>query len=418
MPLKLNDVKAAEPREKDYKLYDSKGLYLHVKPNGSKYWRMRYTFGGKEKLLALGVYPDLTLTEARELRDEARAKIKTGIDPMAQRAAIKAAPGSPNITMGGPGCFEFIAREWMALRTGKAESAELRTKNRLERDVFPFIGLKPASEVTREEVQNLLQRVAARGSIESAHRIKRVIGQIYRYAIITGRATIDPSEHMQQTLPAYKPKHFAAITEPVAFGKLLVAMDHYRGGVVVRAALQLSALWFMRPGELRRTQWSEVKWDDARVEVPGSRTKTGEDLIIPISRQAEVVLKDLYRITGNTDWLFPSPRSNVRCVSENATLAALRSIGYTKEEHTPHGFRASARTLLAEVLEYPDNWIEQQLNHAVRDVHGRAYNRTSFLQQRREMMQRWADYLDELREKVSGRNVVAGDFSAKSNNES
>lgn len=407
MPLSATQVDKAKPLEKDYKMSDGSGLYLLVKPSGAKYWRMKYRFANKERLLAIGVYPDISLKDARIARDEARKQLAQGIDPSAEKQARKLASNEA-----AANSFEVIAREWLAVKMyEKSESHRDRTRNALEKDLFPYIGKKPIADLTPLDLLSTLRRIEKRGAIETAHRAKQTAGQVLRYAIATGRAERDISADLKGALKNPVTKHFPAITEPAEVGRLLLAIDGYTGTNIVKAALQLSPLLFCRPGELRHLEWSEIDFDNARIEIPAEKMKMREAHIIPLSKQAQAILEELHPLTGHLKYVFPSPRGQSRPLSENGVRTALRALGYDNDTLTPHGFRAMARTLLDEVLGYRIEWIEQQLAHAVKDANGRAYNRTKHLPQRTDMMQRWADYLDTLRLSASSTNVIPAKFA-------
>ena len=387
-------IKNAKPKEKPYRLADEKGLYLEVKPNGGKYFRMKYRFEGKEKLLAFGVYPETGLKDARERRDQARKLLAQGIDPGAQRKAMKAAKSDESNT------FEVVAREWI----GKfapfwSDSHRLHIEQCITRDVFPFIGSRPIKDITAPELLAVLRRIESRNALETAHRTKQFCGQAFRYAVATGRAERDPSADLKGALPPVKGRHYASLTEPKAIGELLRAIDGYGGAFAVKCALRLAPLVFVRPGELRQAEWAEFDLDKAEWRIPGEKMKAGGLHVVPLSTQALMILRELHPLTGGGRYVFPSARTphGNRCMSENAILAALRRMGYGKDEMTGHGFRAMARTVLDEVLHVRPDYIEHQLAHAVRDPNGRAYNRTAHLPERRKMMQDWADYLDGLR---------------------
>lgn len=405
MPLTLTEVKNAQPREKDYKLSDEKGMYLLVKKNGSKYWRLKYRFERKEKTLALGVFPEVTLTEARKKRDKARLKIDSGIDPSGERQAKKrlSAEAAEN-------SFSLIAYEWMEKRGQKSESSEKRLLRLLEKDLFPKLGNKAISSITPPELLNALRKIESRGAIETAHRAKQYAGQIFRYAVATGRAERDITADITGALATPKSTHFAAITNPKEVGPLLVAIDGFKGTDTVKAALKLAPLLFCRQGELRHLEWTEINWEKKRLELPAEKMKTREAHMIPLSRQAMAILEELAEGPKRGNYVFPSARGASRPLSDNGLRTALRSLGYDNSTMTPHGFRAMARTLLDEQLGFRIEWIEQQLAHAVRDVHGRAYNRTEHLEQRTKMMQRYADYLDALKSEALTGNVIAGNF--------
>lgn len=397
-------VKTAKSADKDYKLSDGKGLFLLVKKSGSKYWRMKYRIDGREKLLAIGVYPDTSLASARKACNTAREQLTQGIDPSQHKQASKAA--RKNAVANN---FEAVAREWLTRRGKKSESGDKRLLNMLEKDLFPHLGKGPIGDITPPELLRALRRIEGRGAIETAHRAKQYAGQIFRYAVATGRCDRDPSADLTGALKVPIKSHFPAITNPREVGALMVAIHDYQGTPPVKAALKLSPLLFCRPGELRQMEWPEVNFGEKRVELPAEKMKIKEPHIIPLSTQALSILEELYLLTGRGRYVFPSARGASRPLSENGVRTALRSLGYTNEQMSPHGFRAMARTLLDEVLEFPVDWIEHQLAHAVRDANGRAYNRTKHLKQRREMMQRWADYLDELRMQTAS-GVVIGSF--------
>jgi integrase len=404
MPLTDKQVKAAQAREKSFRISDEKGMYLEVMPNGSKYWRYKYRFHGKEKRLALGVYPDISLKKAREKHTEARRLLADGIDPSAHKKANKLAQRHNSANS-----FEAIAREWKEIhQKDKSQSHQQRITRCLERDLFPVFGSTPITEVNAPLILDALRKIEKRGTIETAHKSKQIAGQIFRYAIATGRAERDPTPDLRGALKPSSTKHFSAITVPKDVGKLLVAIDHFQGTPVVSAALKLSALFFCRPGELRHMKWSDINHDEMRIELVAEKTK--QEHIIPLSRQALAILEELYPITGKGVYIFPSARGRSRCMSENAIRVALRTMGYDNDSMTAHGFRAMARTLLDEQLNYRIEWIEQQLAHSVRDANGRAYNRTKHIEQRTEMMQRWADYLDQLKAQALAGNVVTANF--------
>ena len=391
MALTDTAVRNAKPDGKTKKLFDARGLYLEVAPAGGKWWRLKYRFGGKEKRLSLGVYPDVSLKQARERRDEARRLLAAEIDPSAHRKAKKAAQDER-----AGNSFEVVAREWYAKHTSAwAESHGSRIIRRLERDIFPWLGKRPVAEITPPELLAVVRRIEGRGALETAHRALQNCGQVFRYAIATARAERDPSQDLRGALPPVKEGHFAAVTDPKRLGEILRAFDGYEGTLPVRCALRLAPLVFVRPGELRKALWADIDLEAAewRYEV----TKTGTPHIVPLSRQATDILEEIHPLTGRSSYVFPSARSAQRPMSDNAILAALRRMGIPKEEMTGHGFRAAARTILDEVLGFPPHLIEHQLAHAVRDPLGRAYNRTAHLPERRNMMQVWADYLDKLK---------------------
>jgi len=391
MALTDTAVKNAKAKEKNYKIFDGRGLYLEVTTKGAKRWRFKYRYLGKEKLLSLGIYPDVKLKKARIRRDELREQLADGVDPSIQRKIEKAA----KVNKAG-NSFEVIGREWLEKHKHNwVASYSERLIRRLEKDVFPYIGKIPVTDITPVLVLGCVRRIEERGAIETAHRTLQNCGQIMRYAVATARAQRDPCSDLRGALPPSKAKHFAAITDPDRVGELLRAIDSFEGTHVCRCALKLAPLVFVRPGELRHAKWKDI--DFKKKEWSYIVPKTQTQHIVPLSKQAIAILKDIHPLTHESDFVFPSARSFKTPMSDNAILAALRRMEIPKEEMTGHGFRAMARTLLDEVLEYPPHLIEHQLAHAVRDPNGRAYNRTAHLPQRRKMMQAWADYLDELK---------------------
>ncbi|STX44491.1 Integrase [Legionella donaldsonii] len=382
----------AKPEAKARKIADEKGLFLYVTPEGRKYWRFKYRFGGKEKLLALGVYDDVTLAKARVKRDEARKLLADGIDPGEHKKVMKQVADERSANS-----FEVVAREWFVKYSSNwVKSHADKIIQRFVRDIFPWIGDKPITEVTPPVLLSVIRRIEDRGALETAHRALSNCGQVFRYAIATGRAERDFSQDLKGALPPVKTKHFAAQTDPKRFGQLLRVFEDYEGSLIVRCALRLAPLVFVRPGELRHAKWEDIDFDTAQWSYIVTKTDTPH--IVPLATQAITILKELHPFTCNSAFVFPSARSNARPMSDNAILGALRRLGISKEEASGHGFRATARTLLDEVLGVRPDIIEHQLAHAVRDPNGRAYNRTAHLPERRKMMQDWADYLDCLSE--------------------
>lgn len=407
MPSTLNKLTAtavrnAQPREKTYRLSDGGGMYLEVTPSGGMYWRLKYRHHGKEKRLAIGVYGQgagkVSLAQARKARDEAKELLAQGLDPStAKRLAKEQGRTAADNT------FKAVATEWLEhIHKHEVVPAHYdRNKRRLERDIFPTLGHRPVGEITPPELLDCLRKVERRGHLETASRIKTVCGQVFRYAISTGKARRDPAADLRGSLRRAKTQHFAAITEPKEIPALLRAIDGYGGTPVVVAALNLSPLVFVRPGELRHARWEDFDLEAGTWSFQPS--KNADPLIVPLPSQAVEILRDLHGLTGRGDYLFPNIRDSKRPMSDSTIGAALDTIGY-KNRMTAHGFRAMARTVLAERLGYPEQYIEQQLAHKVRDANGRAYNRTKYLEQRREMLQSWADYLDTLR--AGADNVV------------
>lgn len=371
---------------------DGQGLFLLVNASG-KYWRLNYRFAGKQKTLALGVYPAVSLAKARQRRDQARVQLADSIDPSQAKREEKLA----KLDAAG-NTFELIARQWLK-KTGTTRAASTQEKVTawLEKNVFSSLGKKPISSIGPRDVLAVLQKMEGRGAIDSAHRVKQVCGQIFRYAVAIGYADRDVTADLKGALATAPRKHYAALTEPKQVGDLMRAIHGYRGHPYAVAALKLSPLVFVRPGELRAAEWMEIDLDAAEWRIPGHKMKMGLDHVVPLSNQALDILRAMHPLTGHAKYVFPSIRTGERCMSENTINAALRSMGYDKNTMTAHGFRAMARTILDEVLEERVDLIEHQLAHAVKDPNGRAYNRTAHLPARRAMMQRWADYLDKLR---------------------
>ncbi len=386
-------VKNAKAKEKLYKLTDGRGLYLHVTPGGGKWWRFRYRFDGKEQLLSFGTYPEISLADARDKREAARKQVANGVNPSDLRKAEKKAV--QDVTENS---FEVVAREWHEKfkQTWSKTHADT-TIRRIELNVFPWLGARPIGEIKPPELLSVLRRIESRGAQETAHRVKTICGQIFRYAVATGRAERDPAADLKGALPPAPKTHLAAVTDPKEVADLLKAIDVYQGSFVTKCALQLAPLVFVRPGELRQAQWSEIDLDRAEWNIPAERMKMKQPHLVPLSRQALQILREIKPLTGSSPYVFPSVRSSARPMSNNAILAALRRMGYTKDEMTGHGFRAMARTILDEVLQVRPEFIEHQLAHAVRDPNGRAYNRTRHLEERKKMMQLWSDYLDGLK---------------------
>ena len=375
------------------KYTDGGGMYLLVKPAG-KYWRMDYRFSGKRKTLALGTYPAVSLAKARKRRESAREMLADGIDPgvaklQERRAKADAAANT----------FEAVARAWLAKTTAKrALVTQARITTLLEKDVFPFIGKMSVSAVgPRDVLERVVRKIEARGSIDTAHRAKQLCGQIFRYAVAVGLTERDVTTDLRGALAAIPESHFAAITDPKQAGDLMRSIFDYSGHPCTVAALKLTPLVFVRPGELRTSEWVEIDLDAAEWRIPARKMKMKIDHIVPLSIQAVELLRGVLPITGHGQFVFPSLRTGERPMSENTINAALRSMGYSKDVHTAHGFRAMARTIMDEVMGERVDLIEHQLAHMVKDPNGRAYNRTAHLPARRLMMQAWADYLDKLR---------------------
>ncbi len=399
MSLSDTAIRKIKPTGKPFKMADERGLHLLVTPSGGKLWRLKYRFEGKEKLISFGAYPDVPLVRAREKRDEARRILADGIDPSEHRKAHQAMRAEVN-----GNTFEAIAREWYSkqLRSWSPRQA-VKVSGLFEKNLYPWLGKRPITEIKAIELLATLRRMEDRGAVETARQALQCCGQVFRYAIATGRAERDITPDLKGALSKSKPKHYAAITDPVKVGGLLRAIDGYSGTLAVKCALKLGVLSFVRPGELRKAEWDEIDFDRAEWNIPAERMKMDEPHLVPLCRQALEVLRELQPLTGHGRFVFPGERSHQRPMSENSVNAALRRMGYPQDEMTGHGFRAMARTLIDEVLGIRPDFIEHQLAHAVKDPNGRAYNRTAHLAERRKMMQKWADYLDKLK---AGADVI------------
>lgn len=393
--VKLSTLK---PRATVYRVADAAGLCIEVRPDGGRSWRYRYRFASNARMLSLGLYPDVSLAEARKRRDEARALLQTGRDPSSERKAEKV-----RVKLSTESTFEAIAREWMAQQRVKLAEATYRKSEWLLSLVLPAFGAKPITDIGAPEILALLRGIEARGKHETTHRVKQRIGQIFRYAIATGRAERDPSSDLRGALAPVVSTSHAAVTDPKDVANLLGAIDAYQGQPVTMAALKLAPLVFARPGNLRAMEWSELDLDAAEWRIPANKMKTREAHVVPLATQVATLLRELHSLTGYGRYVFPSLRTGQRPMSENTVNAALRRLGYDKETMTGHGFRALASTRLNEMGWSPDV-IERQLAHAERNKVRAAYNRASYLAERRTMMQAWADYLDSLREPSN--NVV------------
>ena len=393
-------IRNVKPKSKPYRVSDSAGLYIEVSPAGGKLWRFRYRFDGKEKLLALGAYPDASLAGARQKRDEARKMLADGTDPGEQRKAAKAARAGL-----AANTFEVIGREWHAkIAPSLADSTRIKLLTFLEQDVFPWIGARPIADLAAADLISVIKRVDDRGALDVARRIHNLMGRIFRYAVGHGIAKRDPSRdiELRDVLRPANVKHHPSLTEPKAVGGLLRAIEGFTGTFTTRCALRLAALVFVRPGELRHAEWTEFDFDKAEWRIPASKMKMKEQHIVPLSAQAVAILLEIKPLTGGGRYVFPSERTGTRPMSENTVGAALRRLGYSKDEMTGHGFRSMASTLLHE-LGLPHAVIERQLAHGERNKVSAAYNFAEHLPERRKMMQQWADYLDKLR---TGADVI------------
>lgn len=398
VPLTEMQVRKAKPREKNYLMFDGGGLFLLILSTGGKSWRMKYRFNGAEGRLTFGTYPGIDLPEARARREEVRKLIAAGIDPKAHKKAQAQAAHAK-----AANSFEVVALEWFAKKAkecspGHAENIE----SSLRRDILPYLGSRPIADIKPPELVVTANRVAGRGVIHTCHRVMGVCGEIFRFGLATGRCESDPTRDLRGVLPKMpRARNRAAPVVPEKVGALLRAIYGYQGGAVVRAALRLAPLVFVRPGELRHAEWKDIDLEKAEWRFVHSKQRDGrEDIhVVPLARQAVEVLKELHFVTGQGRYVFPSFRTpdGSRPMSNNAILVAFRSMGFPKEEVTGHGLRATAKTLLSESLRTPQEYIERQLSHASKEAYGTAYDRANYLAQRREMMQQWADYLDELK---------------------
>ena len=405
-------IKAMKPNPlKAIRMNDAKGFYLRIEPDGSKRWRLDYTIGGKRKTLSLGVYPSTTIKAARLNAVKARELITDGTDPSDLRKAAKQVQEQHReeerrIDDGLPviGSFQFVALEWAAIPTDKRSNEQTdKIMGWMVKDVYPWLGRRKINEITSPEVNAVIQRIVDRGALDIARRVLFNCGRVFKYAKSKGYSNDDPTACLGEFLPTKKVKSHAAITDPLAVGALLRAINGYTGAFVTKCAMRLAPLLFVRPGELRMAEWSEIDLEKAEWNIPAERMKMKEPHLVPLSTQALAILREIYPLTGSGKYVFTGARSDSRPMSENTVLAALRRMDYTNDQMTGHGFRAMARTILDEVLGVRPDYIEHQLAHAVRDANGRAYNRTSHLPARREMMQLWSDYLDKL---AAGADVI------------
>jgi integrase len=395
MPITHVAIVNAKPGEKPYRLFDGRGLYLEVSPSGGRWWRFKYRFNGKEKRVSLGVFPDVGLSEARGKLDDVRRQLRAGLDP-AEEIKNKKKAAAPDAAPSGD-TFETVAREWFAKHSPAwAPGHGDKIIRRLELNIFPWLGAKPIANIKPLELLGVIQRIEQRGANETAHRALQNCGRVFRYAVATGRAERDISRDLLGALAPVVERHHASIVEPKAVGALLRAIDGYAGSLVVRCALRLAPLVFVRPGELRMAEWDEFNLEEGEWRIPASRMKMRAPHFVPLSTQAVEILRELYPLTGDKRFVFPGERSRDRAMSNNTVNAALRRLGYSSEQMTGHGFRSMASTLLNEQGWHPDA-IERQLAHQEQNEIRAAYNYAKHLPERRKMMQAWADYLDRLR---------------------
>jgi integrase len=392
MRLSTAKIQNSPPQKKAVRLFDGRGLYLEIVPTGSRWWRFKYRFAGKEKRISVGVYPDVGLKKARDRRDEMRKLVADGIDPSAARKQEKLMALDAALNT-----FEAVAREWFEKHSLNWEATySVKLLARLEANVFPWLGHRPIRDIKAPELLSVLRRVESRGVLETAHRLMNYCGNIYRYAVATGRAERDISADLRGALPPSTPRHHASVTDPEGVAALLRAIDGYRGSNVTRYALQLAPLVFVRPGELRKAEWIEIDLEAGEWRIPAERMKMKTKHIVPLSSQAVAILRALQPLTGKGRYVFPGARSRERCMSENTVNGGLRRLGWSGSEMTGHGFRSMASTLLNE-----QGWnrdaIERQLAHSERNSIRAAYNYAEHLPERRRMMQAWSDYLNTLK---------------------
>jgi len=393
MPLTDTAIRATRVQDKPFKLFDGGGLFLLVTPSGGKWWRLKYRYGGKEKLLSLGTYPEIGLKDARERREAARKLIANGADPSAERKKIKI-----ESLLGAASTFNAVADEWFQKKSSKlAAVTQAKIKAILRNDLRPWLGTRPIKEISAHELLMAIRRIESRGANELAHRALRIASQVFQYGIAASLVERNPATDLRGALESVVVKHHASITNPKEVGALLRAIDGYTGTFAVKCALLLAPLLFVRPGELRQAEWAEINLDRAEWDIPASKMKMKQPHLVPLCMQAIGILRELRPLTGNGRFVFPSIRTGERPMSENTVNGALRRLGYRNDEIVGHGFRAMARTILDEVLGFRPDYIEHQLAHAVKDPNGRAYNRTAHLAERRKMMQAWADSLDRLK---------------------
>lgn len=397
-PLTEVQVRQAKPRETPYKLFDGGGLFLLINPDGGKLWRMKFRHAGKEKLLSFGKYPAVSLAAARDEREKARQHLASDTDPAKQRKVAKLAKETA-----ASNSFEAVAKNWHTetLKAGKwSKPHGARIWTALEKDIFPWLGKQPISDISPIECKKAIKRIAERGAVESAHRIAQNVSQVFRYAVSHELAERNPMADLLLGLPSIEKKHFSTITDPKRVGQLMRDIAGYHGQFITRCALRLATLVFVRPGELRKAEWKDFDLSAATWRYLVTKTKTQH--IVPLSKQALEVLQELQPVTGRGRLLFPGIRHHDRPMSENTMNQALKSLGYTSEDIVPHGFRGMASSLLNE-----QGWnrdaIERQLSHKEQNSVRAAYNHADYMTERRKMMQAWADYLDRLR---TGAEVV------------
>lgn len=397
MPLTDTRLRALKPRESVYRIADRDGLCIEVRPSGGRFWRYRYRFAGRAQMLSLGRYPSVSLQDARRAAQDARALLDAGTDPAHVQRRAQARSQAP-----GADCFEPIAREWLSKQQRWSPATTAKAVALLETWAFPFLGRRPLASIDPPEMLAVLRRPESQGKIETAQRLKQRASAIFRYGVATGRCTRDPTADLRGILTTVKTRHLASLRERKSVGELMRAIDGYSGHLITRCALQLSAVTFVRPGELRHWEWSEISRDGSEWRIPGEKMKMGDPHIVPLADQARAVLDELRPLTGRGRYVFPAQRGGGRPMSENTVNVALRAMGYSGDQMTAHGFRSMASTLLNEAG-WNRDWIERQLAHSERDAVRAAYNYAEYLPERRRMMQAWADMLDGLR---AGGDVV------------
>ncbi len=399
MPLTEIAIRSAKPRAGSYSITDARGLSLEIAPSGGKWWRFKYRFDGKQKRMSLGVYPDISLKDARDRRDEVRKLVANGVDPLAHRKEKKVARQFT---------FEIVTREWFEKNRQKwaPRTWDLVT-TRIQKDLIPEIGHRPINVITPRELLGVLERVQARGALETAHRLRQDASLIFRFAVAKGYVERDPAADVRGALHERTTTHHAAVTSEVQLGALMRAIDDYEGDVAVRAAIRVAPRVFVRPGELRAAAWTEIDLEAAEWRIPAARMKMRQEHIVPLSTQVVIILRELHEVTGRSAYVFPSVRSRLRPLSENTLNAALRRMGYTKDQATAHGFRTTATTRLNESGLWHRDAIERQLAHAESNKVRASYNKAEHLPERRRMMQWWSDYLDALRDGVKAVSAAA-----------
>lgn len=397
------EVKKAKSDSKLKKLADGYGLFLEVRTNGGKYWRYNYRLAGKHRTLTIGAYPEVSLAQARQAHEKAYFEVKDGLDPAAEKKASQLTDQEAASNTFGAVAFEWLEKHM----ADKTHGHRVRTERFITKHLAKLKS-RPIASITTPELVAELEAIEAKGILETAHRTRHTAKQVFAHAVQTGRVEHNIARELDGVLRTPKKRHMAAITDPAKLGKLLRDMEHSNARIVVKTAMLLSPMLFQRPGEIRQMEWQELDLEKGLWVLPAEKMKMRRAHIVPLPKQAIELLEELHYYTGGGKYVFPSARGGSRCLSDNGVRTALRDLGYTSDQVTPHGFRATARTLLDEVLGFRVDYIEHQLAHAVKDPTGRAYNRTSFLKQRTEMMQTWANFLDKL--KTGGEVIELADY--------